>query len=52
MATMTDVLTLVPGFFFVGVMIYCDKPVDILAPFVALAAGVLGGLLAPSPMKG
>ena len=32
-------------------MIWYGKSTDVVAPFVTLAAGVLGGLLAPSPTK-
>ena len=34
------------------IMIWHDKSTDVVAPFVTLGAGVLGGLLAPSPVKG
>src|SRR5688500_8829155 len=33
------------------VLILKDKSTDVIAPLVALAIGVLGGLLAPSPTK-
>lgn len=32
-------------------MVWKGKSIDVVAPFVTLAIGILGGLLAPSPVK-
>jgi hypothetical protein len=37
------------GFAAVFALVWEDKSTEVVAPFVTLAAGVLGGLLAPSP---
>ena len=48
----TFAVVMLGGLLALVVMIWNDKSTDVVAPFVTLGAGVLGGLLAPSPVKG
>ena len=47
----TFALVLLGGLLALVLMIWYGKSTDVIAPLVTLAAGVLGGLLAPSPTK-
>ena len=46
----TFALVVVGGLLALVVMVWNSKSTDVIAPFVTLAAGILGGLLAPSPV--